>query len=312
MPTADRLASEGLRYNQFHTTALCSPTRTALLSGRNHHTNNMGSITETGHRLPGQHRQAPRQRGAARRDAAAQRLQHQLLREEPRDRDLGDQPLGPDHPLAQPLRLRRVLRVHGRRDQPVGAARLPQPDAGRAPQGPEVPLHDRHDEQGHRLGAVPEVADARTGRSSCTSRRAPPTRRTTCRRSGSRSTRGSSTRAGTSCARRSWPARSSSAWSRPGRSSPPSRRPSRTGTSSPPTEKKLFTRQMEVYAGFAEYTDTEIGRLIDALQETGPARQHAGLLHPRRQRHERRGRHERDVQRDDLLQRRAGDRSTTS
>src|SRR5438477_13050096 len=34
MPTVDRLASEGLRYNQFHTTALCSPTRTALLSGR--------------------------------------------------------------------------------------------------------------------------------------------------------------------------------------------------------------------------------------------------------------------------------------
>ena len=32
MPTADRLASEGLRYNQFHTTAVCSPTRTALLS----------------------------------------------------------------------------------------------------------------------------------------------------------------------------------------------------------------------------------------------------------------------------------------
>src|SRR5262245_39431482 len=40
MPSADRLASQGLRYNQFHTTALCSPTRTALLSGRNHHMNN--------------------------------------------------------------------------------------------------------------------------------------------------------------------------------------------------------------------------------------------------------------------------------
>jgi len=47
MPTADRLAGEGLRYNQFHTTALCSPTRTALLSGRNHHSNNMGSVAET-------------------------------------------------------------------------------------------------------------------------------------------------------------------------------------------------------------------------------------------------------------------------
>src|SRR6476660_8964729 len=35
MPSADRLAAQGLRYNQFHTSALCSPTRTALLSGRN-------------------------------------------------------------------------------------------------------------------------------------------------------------------------------------------------------------------------------------------------------------------------------------
>ena len=53
MPTADTLASGGLRYNQFHTTALCSPTRTALLTGRNHHTNNMGSITETATAFPG-------------------------------------------------------------------------------------------------------------------------------------------------------------------------------------------------------------------------------------------------------------------
>jgi len=53
MPTADRLASQGLRYNQFHTTALCSPTRTALLSGRNHHMNNMGNITELATAFPG-------------------------------------------------------------------------------------------------------------------------------------------------------------------------------------------------------------------------------------------------------------------
>ena len=59
MPTVDRLASEGLRYNQFHTTSLCSPTRTALLSGRNHHTNNMGSITETATAFPGNTGQRP-------------------------------------------------------------------------------------------------------------------------------------------------------------------------------------------------------------------------------------------------------------
>ena len=59
MPTVERLANNGLRYNEFHTTALCSPTRTALLSGRNHHTNNMGSITETATAFPGQTGQRP-------------------------------------------------------------------------------------------------------------------------------------------------------------------------------------------------------------------------------------------------------------
>jgi arylsulfatase A-like enzyme len=59
MPTVERLANEGLRYNQFHTTALCSPTRTALLSGRNHHTNNMGSIAETATAFAGNTGQRP-------------------------------------------------------------------------------------------------------------------------------------------------------------------------------------------------------------------------------------------------------------
>jgi len=59
MPTVERLANAGLRYNEFHTTALCSPTRAALLSGRNHHVNNMGSITETATAFPGQTGQRP-------------------------------------------------------------------------------------------------------------------------------------------------------------------------------------------------------------------------------------------------------------
>src|SRR5216683_6478824 len=54
MPTVERMAKGGLRYNQFHTTALCSPTRAALLTGRNHHVCNMGSITETATAFPGQ------------------------------------------------------------------------------------------------------------------------------------------------------------------------------------------------------------------------------------------------------------------
>jgi arylsulfatase len=59
MPTVTRLANNGLRYNQFHTTALCSPTRAALNSGRNHHMTNFGSIAESATAFPGQTGQRP-------------------------------------------------------------------------------------------------------------------------------------------------------------------------------------------------------------------------------------------------------------
>jgi arylsulfatase A-like enzyme len=52
-PNAERLAETGLKYTRFHTTALCSPTRAALLSGRNHHTVGMGGITEIATSAPG-------------------------------------------------------------------------------------------------------------------------------------------------------------------------------------------------------------------------------------------------------------------
>src|SRR5437899_10622834 len=59
MPTLDRLAANGLRYNAFHTTALCSPTRTALLTGRNHHVNNARAIMALATAFPGTTRIRP-------------------------------------------------------------------------------------------------------------------------------------------------------------------------------------------------------------------------------------------------------------
>jgi arylsulfatase A-like enzyme len=53
MPTLERLAANGLKYNRFHTTALCSPTRTAILTGYNHHSNNAGAIMEVATAFPG-------------------------------------------------------------------------------------------------------------------------------------------------------------------------------------------------------------------------------------------------------------------
>jgi arylsulfatase len=52
-PNAERLAARGLRFNRFHTTALCAPTRQALLTGRNHHSVGMGVITEMATSAPG-------------------------------------------------------------------------------------------------------------------------------------------------------------------------------------------------------------------------------------------------------------------
>lgn len=53
MPNLEKVAANGLKYNRFHTTALCSPTRVALLTGYNHHSNNAGSIMETSTAFPG-------------------------------------------------------------------------------------------------------------------------------------------------------------------------------------------------------------------------------------------------------------------
>jgi arylsulfatase A-like enzyme len=53
MPTLDRLADNGLAYTQWHTTALCSPTRSTFLTGRNHHVNRCASITEASNGFPG-------------------------------------------------------------------------------------------------------------------------------------------------------------------------------------------------------------------------------------------------------------------
>ena len=62
-PVLDRLAANGLRYANFHTTALCSPTRSCVLTGRNHHANGMGRIIELATGYPGYTARIPRENG---------------------------------------------------------------------------------------------------------------------------------------------------------------------------------------------------------------------------------------------------------
>ena len=61
MPTLDKLAAHGLTYTQWHTTALCSPTRSTILTGRNHHMNGMAAITEAATGFPGANGRLPEQ-----------------------------------------------------------------------------------------------------------------------------------------------------------------------------------------------------------------------------------------------------------
>ncbi len=63
MPTLQSLADNGLLYNNFHTTALCSPTRSCLLTGRNHHSNHMACITEIATGFPGSDGRIPFENG---------------------------------------------------------------------------------------------------------------------------------------------------------------------------------------------------------------------------------------------------------
>ena len=115
---------QGLKYTRFHTTALCSPTRAALLSGRNHHTVGMGGITEIATSAPGYNSLRPNSCAPLAETLQAQRLQHRPVRQVPRGAGVGGQRGRPVRPLAAPRRRVRVLlRLHRRRDQPVVSRR---------------------------------------------------------------------------------------------------------------------------------------------------------------------------------------------
>ena len=108
-----------------------------------------------------------------------------------------------------------------------------------------------------------------TSRSSCTTRPAPPTPRTTCPRSGRTSTRASSTTAGMCCARRSL-AKQKELGVVPADAELTARHAEIPAWDDMPAElKPVLAKQMEIYAGFFEQTDYEVGRLIDAIDDLG-------------------------------------------
>ena len=211
-PNAERFAAAGLKFNRFHTTALCSPTRQALLTGRNHHSVGMGGITEIASGSPGYNSVLPNNAS----------------------------------PLAKTLKLNGYATAHFGKchEVPVwetssagpfnawptggggfehfygfigGEANQWYPTLydGTTPvevdRTPEAGYHLVEDmtDQAIALDRPAEGADARQALLRLLCARAPRMRHTTCPRNGPTSTRASSTRAGTSCAKRPSPVRRS-------------------------------------------------------------------------------------------------------
>ncbi len=90
-PALDRIAANGLRYTNFHSTALCSPTRAALITGRNHHSAGFGVVAEQATGLPWLRQLHHQGQGDDRHDPPGQRLPDVVVREEPQHAGLPGQ-----------------------------------------------------------------------------------------------------------------------------------------------------------------------------------------------------------------------------
>ena len=212
-PTAERLAAGGLRYNRFHTTALCAPTRAGAAVGSQPPLGGDGQHHRDGDVGSGQQLAAAEHQGAVGDDAEVERILDGAVRQVPRGAGVAVVADGTVRRLAVGRgRVRDVLRVHRRREQPVGPGPVQRHDTGRAAgdAGGGLPPDRGPGRPRDRLGPPAEGADAGQAVLRRTSRPAPPMPRTTSPRNGPTGTPASSTTAGTcsasarSPARRSW------------------------------------------------------------------------------------------------------------
>ena len=100
-PNLTRVADAGLRYNRFHVTAVCSPTRAATLTGRNHHSVGFGSLGELPGPFPGYSAQLPKTCAPVAKTLQDERLLHLGLRQVAPDARPRAGPGGPVRPLAE-------------------------------------------------------------------------------------------------------------------------------------------------------------------------------------------------------------------
>src|ERR1700690_2174843 len=144
-PNLDALAAGGLLYSNMHTTALCSPSRSCIITGRNHHANATAAINELATGYPGYNGQIPFENG--------------FLSEMLQQRGYSTYMVGKYHLMpsefesAAGARLRALLGVPGRRHQPVAPGPRVRQPSGRAAAHPRagLPLDRGPGRQGHRV-----------------------------------------------------------------------------------------------------------------------------------------------------------------
>ena len=165
-PTLTRLANEGISYNAFHTTSICSPTRAALLTGRNHHRVGIGTIAERAVDWDGYTGVIPRTSATVAEGARQLRLQDRRLRQVAQHARDRRPPRWARSPAGRPAhRLRLFLRLPRRRDLAVGTAAVREPQSGRAAARREVSPDRGHGRQGDRLAAQASRPSRPTSRS---------------------------------------------------------------------------------------------------------------------------------------------------
>jgi arylsulfatase len=269
-PALDALAAGGLRYTNFHTTSLCSPTRACLLTGRNHHSVGMGRIIELATGFPGYNARIPRSAGLLPEMLVPQgfaawavgKWHSHAGRRVPRG--------GVARALGARARVRALVRLLRRRDAPVraGACRGQPPDRAAEDDRAGLPPHGRP----RRPCDRPRAGPARDRREKpfflylCTAachspHQAPPEWIARYRGRFDR---------GWDVWREDTLARQIAAGIFPrGTALSPRPRWVAAWDSLSADERRLYARFMEAFAGFLTHTDHHLGRLFSFLAETG-------------------------------------------
>ncbi len=268
-PISSGSPPNGLKYTRFHTTALCSPTRAALLAGRNHHSVGMGGITEIATSAPGYNSLRPKSKAPA---AEILKLNGYATAHFGKCHEVPvweTSPMGPFDRWPSPGNgFEHFYGFIGGETNQYAPAIYQDTVPVEPDRTPEEGYHFTEDMTDHAIEWIRQQKALMPDKPFFIYYApGPPMRHITCPRNGARSTRANSMTDGTpngsapSPGRRNW----ESFLKTP---SSPTRPDEIPGWDDMDDDlKPVLARQMEVYAGFLEHTDHHVGRLLDALED---------------------------------------------